>query len=155
MHAEGSNGSVTLDEDCIRIRHKGFANVLTAGLHGEKSIPITTITGIQFKSAGSWMNGFIQFFIPGGMTGRGGIREATTDINAVLFNKGQEAAFQRLKSEVERLATELRKAQQQPSQPANAEELERLAGLVDRGYLTRDEFEAKKKAILGPHSRNP
>ncbi len=42
MHFEGSNGSVTLQENRIRIRQKGFANILTAGAHGEISIPCQT-----------------------------------------------------------------------------------------------------------------
>jgi hypothetical protein len=41
-----------------------------------------------------------------------------------------------------------------PSAPAPAEpdyisELERLAGLVDKGIITQEEFEAKKKSLLG------
>ena len=150
MHAEGSNGSVTLEADHIKIRHKGLANILTAGLHGEQSVPLTSIMAVQFKSAGSWMAGFIQFIIMGGNARAGGIGEATKDKNAVLFTKAQEAAFQQLKNEVARRTAELRKPQQPIAHPTStAGELERLAGLVERGYLTREEFETRKRAILG------
>ena len=62
MHVEGTNGSVNLDGDTLRIRHKGFANILTAGAHGEISIPLENISAVQFKASGI-MGGFIQFSI--------------------------------------------------------------------------------------------
>jgi hypothetical protein len=37
----------------------------------------------------------------------------------------------------------------QPAEPDYLEELERLAGLKDRGIISEQEFEAKKKQLLG------
>ncbi|MFN2188852.1 MAG: SHOCT domain-containing protein [Candidatus Promineifilaceae bacterium] len=36
-----------------------------------------------------------------------------------------------------------------PAEPDYISELERLAGLVDKGIITQEEFEAKKKSLLG------
>src|SRR5688572_1886313 len=135
MHVEGSNGSVTLDNDCIRISHRGIANFLTQGAHGEKAIPLSSITAVQFKAAG-WMAGYIQFSLLGGLDRPGGAMEATKDENAVLFTKDQQRAFEKLKEEVEKRAAELRAAPAVTSSTGSIDELERLAGLVERGFLS-------------------
>ncbi|CAN5321466.1 DUF4429 domain-containing protein [soil metagenome] len=152
MRVEGSNGTVVLDADKLRISHKGFANLLTQGSHGEKSIPLRNITAVQFKAAG-WTAGYIQFTLIGGIDRPGGVMEATKDENAVLFVKEQQKSFEELKSEVERRVEDIHRAPV-TSGPADAstglaDELERLARLVERGFLTRTEFEASKAKLLG------
>jgi hypothetical protein len=151
MQVEGSNGSVVLEADKLRISHKGFANMLTQGAHGEKSIPLRNITAVQFKAAG-WTAGYIQFTLVGGIDRPGGVMEATKDENAVLFTKEQQKAFEALKAEVERRVDELHRnpATTSPGAPPPGlvDELERLASLMDRGLLTRSEFEASKAKLL-------
>ncbi len=148
MLIEGSNGSVTLETDSVRIKHKGLANLLTAGAHGEKSIPIANITAVQFKAAG-WVAGYIQFTLLGGLDRPGGAMEATKDENAVLFTKEQQPNFEALKAVVEKRMKQARHTLPQNSGASSTDELERLAGLVERGYLSREEFNTKKKMILG------
>ena len=147
MLVEGSNGSVTVDAECVQIKHKGIANLLTAGAHGEKSIPIANITAVQFKAAG-WVAGYIQFTLLGGLDRPVGAMEATKDENSVLFTKQQQPNFEALKAEVEKRMKQLRQVPQ-GSDASAVNELERLASLVERGYLSREEFDAKKKIILG------
>lgn len=146
MLIEGSNGAITVDGECLRIRRKGVANLLTQGFQGEKTIPFSTIRAVQFKEAGRWMAGYIQFSIAGAVEPPAGIMEATKDENAVLFEKKQEPAFQQLRTLVEdRL---LRAAPTQPQTTSVTSELERLAALFDRGLLTRDEFDQQKRGLL-------
>lgn len=146
MIAEGSNGSIKLEEDSVKITRKGIANFLTQGLQGEKVIPVHSIKAIQFKEAGKWMAGFIQFTTIGSIERRGGMLEATKDENAVLFERSQQASFEILRRIIE---DKMRDAEQPISRAdSTAEELERLANLVERGFLTRDEFEKKKADIL-------
>ncbi|QGZ96516.1 DUF4429 domain-containing protein [Terricaulis silvestris] len=145
MHAEGSNGSVTLDGDQLRIRHKGWASAMTKGLQGEKVIPVSNVTSVQFRPASGFMAGYIQFSLLGGFDRPGGILEATKDENAVLFERSQQNTFETLRAEMERRLV----ASAAPAPTGGvASELERLAGLVDRGFLSRDEFEAQKRALL-------
>ena len=146
MEFDGSNGTVWLDEDKIRIAHKGFANFLTQGAHGEKSIPLRNITAVQFKSAG-WTAGYIQFTLVGGIDRPGGVMEATKDENAVLFLKEQEAKFSKLKSEVESRIKVIHTSASQ-SLSNVTDDLERLAGLLEKGFLTKDEFESQKFKLL-------
>ena len=147
MIADGSNGTVVFDADHLRITHRGYANARTAGLHGENSLPLSSVTAIHFKSAGGWMNGYIQFNVLGSAARRSGITEATKDQNAVIFTKKQEPVFLQLKVAVERRCAELRASPGYSSSTAN--DLEQLASLVERGFLTRAEFDAKKRVLLG------
>lgn len=150
MKVDGSNGTVVLEADKLRISHKGFANMLTQGSHGEKSIPLRNITAVQFKAAG-WTAGYIQFTLVGGFDRPGGVMEATKDENAVLFVKEQQKSFEALKAEVEKRVSDLHLSSASAAVASNdgiTDELERLAALVDRGFLTRDEFEIRKARLL-------
>lgn len=146
MLIEGSNGTIDFRDDNIRIRRKGIANILTQGLQGERVIPLSSIRAVQFKDAGRWMAGYIQFSVVGAIDRPGGIMEATKDENAVLFERAQQPAFEGLRSIVE---AHLSSPKLQPINLASAgEELERLASLLERGLLTRDEFDDMKRSLL-------
>jgi hypothetical protein len=147
MRVEGSNGSVELLENGIVIRRKGLANILTQGIQGDKNIPYSTITAVQFKGAGMFMAGMIQFTILGGREFRGGLMEATKDENAVLFEKKQQADFEKVRDHVQARLGQ-KDAGSLPHSAGMAEELTKLADLVERGFLTKEEFDARKAALL-------
>jgi len=144
MIIEGSNGTITLENDRLRIRRKGIANFLTQGIQGEKTIPFTAIRAVQFKDAGSWMAGYIQFTLAGAIERAPGILEATKDENAVLFEKKQQPQFDLLRQKVEQYM----KLNAQGTTSSVADQLEKLASLLDKGLLTREEFESQKMALL-------
>lgn len=157
MRVEGSNGSVEVVGNSLTIRRKGIANVITQGLQGDKTIPLTSITAVQFRSAGSMMAGMIQFTLMGGREFRGGMLEATKDENAVLFDNTQEPAFRALRDHVQAVISGGggRTQQQQIPVVSVGEELTKLADLLDRGVLTLDEFnEAKARTLAGQSTRH-
>jgi len=144
---EGTNGSVEVLRDSLIIRRKGFANVLTQGVQGEKTIPLANITAVQFKEAGRWMAGLIQFTLMGGREFPGGLMEATKDENAVLFDKEQQSQFEILRDFVRE-----NMGRHGALRSDGADELAKLADLVEKGFLTREEFDSRKAAILGRQS---
>ena len=73
-------------KNLLVIRRKGLGSFLTQGLKGEKRISYSSIRSVQFKEAG-FTTGYIQFGIAGGIENRGGVWDATTDENTVLFTK--------------------------------------------------------------------
>lgn len=150
MFADGSNGSVEFDGDSIIIRRKGFANKLTQGFQGDKQVPVRSITAVQFRAAGSMMAGVIQFTILGGREFAGGMLEATKDENAVMFSRDQEPAFVAIRQAIQRRISE----GDRPtiSAVSSADELERLAALLEKGHLTADEFAEAKRRILSGHA---
>jgi hypothetical protein len=154
MMFDGRNGgTVELLENVLVIRRNGVASFLTQGLKGEKRIPYSSITSVQFKEAG-FTTGYIQFAIVGGIESRGGVWDATTDENTVLFTKEASPEFHRLREIVEQRAAAARAGTHvlTSRSVSISEELTRLADLRDRGVLSDDEFAEQKAAVLGKAS---
>jgi len=143
MLCKGVGGSLELLDDRLIIRRTMVLGLLH-GLAGEKTIPYTNITAVQFKRAGI-VNGYIQFTIAGGNESRKGAWEAVKDENTLIFSDNE--TFGKARDLIEgKIAP--RNAQQGPPQ-STAQELEKLASLLDRGLLTRQEFEQQKSVLLG------
>lgn len=159
MLFDGRNGgTVELLENVLVIRRKGVASFLTQGLKGEKRIPYSSITSVQFKEAG-FTTGYIQLGLAGGIESRRGVWDATTDENTVLFTKAAAEDFRRLRDIVEERAAVARGGHSTSVSAAPtkdvAEELGRLADLRDRGVLTEDEFAEQKQRLLGKAASQP
>lgn len=149
MLAQGANGSVELLNNHIVIRRKGFANVLTQGLQGDKAVLLSSITAVQFRPAGSVMAGLIQFTLVGGGESAGGMIEATKDENAVLFSKPQEPAFVAMRDAIQ---SAISRSDYPAQSSAPATELAKLAELFEKGHLTREEFDKAKSQVLFLHN---
>jgi len=143
--ATGVNGQIELQEDKIIIKREGFLSFLTQGLRGDKEILISQISSIQFKYPSTFTNGFIQFSYLGGVEHKGGILDATKDENTVFFNSFQLQDFKSLKEMIENRINEFAKKDKR----SDLGDLEKLAELRDKGIITEEEFNAKKKQILG------
>jgi hypothetical protein len=153
MIADGANGTITLNENSITIKRKfGLFTFLNQGLQGDKTISLKSITAIQLRQPGMMLRGYIRFSI-NGRDPVGGISEALKDENAVMIgDDDQFAQFQQLKDEIEsRLHAQQNVSNPVADQASNnvIDELEKLVGLVERGFVTREEFEERKRTILG------
>lgn len=149
MIYDGRNGgTVEVLDNVLIIRRKGVTGFLTQGLKGEKRIPFSSITSVQFKEPGL-TTGYIQFGIMGGIESRGGVFDATTDENTVLFLAKALPQFRELRDIVESRIGRPAQSAPAPAAPtvSFSEELTRLADLRDRGVLSEEEF-AEEKARL-------
>lgn len=118
------------------------------GLKGEKRIPISSISSVQFKKPGAMTNGYIQFSLSGGRESGRGLMDATKDENSVMFTSAQVKSFEAIRDFIEeRLGGG--QAPQQAATPDLADQLTKLANLRDQGILTDDEFQAQKAKLLG------
>lgn len=95
----------------------------------------------------------MQFSLSGGRESTGGLFAATEDENTLMISKDFDQ-FVTLKERIEQLMITSR--QPQPVQPVAAassasvaDELVKLANLRDSGVLSKGEFEAQKKRLLG------
>lgn len=147
----GVKDTLVVFEDRVIIRHKGVANILAMeGITGDKTIYITDITSVQFKSANKILSGHIQFSLPGGNEAKGGLLAAAGDENTVTFidtmnEKAQEIQIylnQRIREYKTGMVT-------QASSTSNVDELRKYKGLLDEGIITQEEFDIKKKELLG------
>lgn len=149
MEAKGYNGQLQLFADRVTIRRKGFRALMTIGpMKGDKDILLSQIGSVEFKPAGMFINGYIRFAFMGGLERRERILTVAKDENALVFGRGQQPEFERLNAAIrERMAAQ-REGNERKA-PSNLDDLEKLSALRDKGVITEDEFQQKKKQILG------
>jgi len=148
MRAVGVNGQIELTPSRVCIKRKGILGFATQGQKGEKEILISEITSVQFKKAGL-ARGYIQFAFSGGLEAKRGIFEGVHDENTVLFKLSQQPAFESLKRSLDDLMDKAKRPQatRQPTM-SPLDELEKLASLRDKGIVSEEEFQAKKRQLL-------
>jgi predicted nucleic acid-binding Zn ribbon protein len=149
MKAKGLGGELEFLEDKIRIKRRGGLAFVMHGLKGDKEIFINQISSIQFKKAGTFTNGYIQFAFIGGSEAKGGILQATTDENTLFFNQNNEKEFSKIKNMIEERIHQLRNPDRTTYKKGlSVDDLEKLAQLKEKGIITEEEFQAKKRQIL-------
>ncbi len=154
--ASGRNGQVHLFEDRVLITRQGFVSAITFGFRGDKEILISEITSIGWKEPG-FTTGYIHFEYVGGQapvrTGVFADDSIVNNENAVIFTPEHQPDFEQLRKLLEEKRAELRKPQQvevvAAATASPMEELKKLAELKEMGIVTEEEFEAKKKQLLG------
>jgi hypothetical protein len=151
FEAKGVNGQVRLYPDRLVIARNGAMGFLTQGLKGEKAILIRQISSVQFQDATVLTRGYIHFAFVGGQGNKVGLTTAGRDENSVLFSRAQRDAFAQLRDQVMALMERQETAAATPAAlPASsvADELAKLAALVDQGVLSKAEFEEQKRRLL-------
>ncbi|MEK7782158.1 MAG: GYF domain-containing protein [Verrucomicrobiota bacterium] len=144
----GPLGELEIFPDKITITTSGIAGLITRGLKGTKTIPIHSITAIQFKRAGA-TRGYIQFTIPGGVESAKGMFEAVADENTFLFDEECNAQAEVAKNYIESRIQQLRSSPTTKVEtPSLTDELTKLAALKSQGMLTDEEFLAAKRRLL-------
>ncbi|WP_426450686.1 DUF4429 domain-containing protein [Paenibacillus sp. S-38] len=144
---DGVNGQLELYSDKVIIKRKGVLAKMTQGFFkGDKSIYLKQISGIQIKPGSSLTNGYIQFTVSGGNESTKGIMKATQDENTVMFAKKYNELVDKIKAKIEEMQAE--SAIVAPSVSA-ADEIRKFKELLDQGILTQEEFDMKKKQLLG------
>lgn len=146
---KGVNGQLELYEDKIVIKGKGALSKMTQGFFkGDKTIYINQISGIQVKPGASLTNGYIQITVPGGFESKRGLFDATQDENTVMFTKKDNELVNQIKSKIEELMSQQRTGYK-IDQLSPADEIKKYKELLDDGIITQEEFEQKKKQLLG------
>ena len=156
--ASGSNGQVYLYEDHVSITRNGFGAIMTSMARREKDIMLRDISSVELRKSGVLNPGFIRFGHSGGPEPRRAIGlvpfdAISNDTNAVTFNSEQQDRFEILRRKIERQRSDIRPIQaMSPSQTpllSPMDELKKLAELKEMGIVTEEEFEQKKKQLLG------
>ncbi|MYU20788.1 DUF4429 domain-containing protein [Streptomyces sp. SID8352] len=158
IEVKGHTGQVTFDGQYVTITRRGLVARTTVG-RGEKRFHISQISSVQWKPAGLFFNGFIQFAAAGGNERRSQFgsqtADAVTDENSVVFTVRQKTAFEGLRKAIEDAIAAHHTPSSPalphaPSRPASiADELAKLATLRDQGALTEAEFQQQKQRLLG------
>lgn len=141
---KGYNGTLILNNSGVVIKRGAKGFLLGGGmLRGDKSIPYSSIVAVQFKKAGM-IAGYLQLTLMGGSEAKGGLFQSAIDENSINFNSSKgNKLFAEAKEIIEK------KIHQTKGQNSDADDLEKFAQLRDKGILTEEEFQAKKKQLLG------
>ncbi len=146
---KGSNGEVELFSDKVILTRSGFRAKMFFGFtnpKGDKTIYFNHIAAIQVKKP-SLTCGYIKFTVPGDIEGYGGAFDALKNENAVTFSaeKEYEIALD-IKTKIENTKTPTVTGTKSLS---DADEIRKFKQLLDEGVLSNEEFERKKKQLLG------
>ena len=114
--------------------------------NGVKELPFAMISSIQFKPASKLILGFIQFEVPGVRTGSNFGSE-----NSWTFDESLNQVAQTVAEYCRKQVINYHKPQQAQvvNQVSAADELKKFKELLDMGVITQEEFDAKKKELLG------
>ncbi len=148
MQAEykGYNGTIVLIDSGVLIK-RGLKGYMLGGgmLRGDKIIPYSSIVAVQLKKAGMTA-GYLQLTLKGGSEAKSGLMQSTKDENSINFHARKNKDFLEAKQKIEE---KISQASSMPATSSGADELEKLASLKEKGIISQDEFDAKKKQILG------
>ncbi|WP_273729143.1 SHOCT domain-containing protein [Leuconostoc mesenteroides] len=158
---KGRNGIVSAFEDRIEISRKNVVGFLTQGIKADRIIHYRDMTSIETKRPSFVTNGYMQFIINPELSVKqkvsivsGTTVESMKDPNAVIFTAMQKKTlkeFDELKEYVlSRLDFYNSQQQNVISHSVNGfDDLTKLKSLLDDGVITQEDFDAKKKQILG------
>lgn len=142
---KGYNGTLILTDTGVVIKRGAKGFLLGGGmLRGDKTIPYSSIVAVQMKKAGL-VAGYLQLTLKGGSEAKSGLFQSTTDENTVNFHSGKNKIFEEAKQLIEERINE----SGQVRKNSDIDDLEKLAALKEKGIISEEEFNAKKKSILG------
>ena len=147
---EGLKGELKVYEDRVEINKKGQGFITG---NTTKTLHMANIMSVSVTPSTLWARGFIEFTVPGGKDSKN-IEQALRNENALpLKAAGQNEEALKIKAYVEEQIMNYANSKgsttivQQASSPA--EELKKMKELLDMGIITQEEFDAKKKQLLG------
>jgi hypothetical protein len=144
MEAHATFDHLQLLKDKVRIKQTTFG---AGTFESSKDILLSQITAVKFQEPSGFMGtGHLKFSFVGGTEDKHGFFFSAPDENDVTFSGGQAKQFVAIKKAIDERIAALRTA---PKTASPYDELERLASLRDKGIVTEEEFQQKKKQILG------
>ena len=160
VSATGINGQVHLFEDRIVISRQGLVSAGVFGYRGMKEILLKDISSIGWKEPSLPTNtGYIHFGFLGGQdplaTGIYSFLNFRTpnvyeNENTVMFSRRKQSEFQNFKRLLDERRAKIHNPDPTPAiASSDLDELKKLGELKESGIVTEDEFEQKKKQILG------
>lgn len=147
--------TLSVYEDCVSITPKGFLGFASKGMAGERKIFYKDISSVQFKPSTKLLSGFIEFYFAGHNTQKqgGGLFAGTNNDNRFTFHNKFLPDMVKINDYIQEKInnpTQTQNTTTTQSQDNNAiEQIKQLKQLLDEGIITQEEFDAKKKQLLG------
>lgn len=127
-----------------------LANIARGGSTGSKKINFSDITAVQFREPAGLAVGFIQFTFPGSGENKGGVVGAVNDENSITVDYNNLAVAREIVAYIEKKREELKTSSVVVQQSVSAaDEIKKFKELLDMGVISQEEFDSKKKQLLG------
>lgn len=145
-------------DDYLVIHHMQVGSLMTniarGGTLGGKKIKFEDLTSVQFREPAGMTVGFLQFAYPGSVESKGGVVAMINDENSVPIQPSMVPLAQEIYDFIEKRRAEIKAANSQPSsvvvnEKSPAEQIKEFKELLDMGIISQEEFDAKKKQLLG------
>lgn len=160
VSVKGLNGVVNIYDDRVVISRKTAMGFVFQGIKGDREIYFADIKSIEFKKATMMANGYIQFITNAEMSRNqqvgvlGSKVEATKDPNAVIIRAFSKDTVNRSIEVYETASKILKQFKDNSNRNVNpsisaADEIKKFKELLDLDIITQEEFESKKKELLG------
>lgn len=157
---KGVNGIVYVFPDRVVLSRKTALGFVTQGIKGDREIYFNDIKSIEFKKATMMANGYIQFITNVELATNqkvgliGSSRKAAEDPNAVIiraFSKQTVKDSVNVYEKALELLNNYKSKKDTISIDAvsSPDEIRKFKELLDDGIITQEEFDAKKKDLLG------
>lgn len=154
---EGLNGIIYVYEDRITIeRNNKYAQILKIP---EKTCAINELKGVSLVEGKKGLlkidNGWITLELPTNQVMKRGVFFSDNEVmdeNKVFFNPNSNAEAAKFKRDLEDFMIQIKNTSSTTYQGQNistADEILKLKSLLDSGILTQEEFDFKKKKLLG------
>ncbi len=140
---------VSLDKKNTDLSGGALSSVVSAAIasKGGITIPYSSISHVNLSKGGWGSPPFIQVLTSGDRPVANS-EEAMKTPNCLLFKKDMLGQFENLKSEIEKRMAASKNHGAHPPLSA-ADEIKKLGELRSSGLISDDEFEAKKRQLLG------
>ena len=134
-------------EDKVIITRKSYSSAVGKILAAdEKTIYYIDVLGVQFKKSSKIIPGYLQFETASST-------EKDSQENSFAFTLGSNMEMELVAQYVKSRVDEIKKQKNAPvvmaSPVSAADELKKFKELLDLGIITQEEFDAKKKQLLG------
>lgn len=146
---KGVKGQLYVTDKCVVIDRNGVSD-FSGVFKGKKEIPFSSITAIQVREATKSKQGYIQFSIIGGTEVTGIIAHPLYDENTIMFNIANNELVEKIKNHIQEKINEGNLNHKSASNTLSpADEISKFKKLLDDNVISQEEFEAKKKQLLG------
>lgn len=129
-------------------RNAGNLLIMDKFFNGEKKYYYSDLTNVQFREPGKVTDGYLEFEYPGSRSGKNS--EAYSSENSISYGKQHAPLMKEIYTFIDGRIRECKNGQnQQAIQVSTTDELKKYKELLDMGAITQEEFDAKKKQLLG------
>lgn len=129
-------------------RNAGNLLIMDKFFNGEKKYYYSDLTSVQFREPGKVTDGYLEFEYPGSRSGKND--NSYSSENSISYGKQHTPLMKEIYTFIDGRIRECKNGQnQQAIQVSAADELKKYKELLDMGAITQEEFDAKKKQLLG------